>query len=673
VKTIRVVCAHDCPDLCSLLATVDNGQVVQVRGDPDHPFTAGFACGKTNRDAELVNSPERLTTPLRRIGPKGAGVFAPIGWEEALNEITTQWNGIIGESGRLAILGYAYSAHTGLINRGLLNGLFHALGCSRLDAGTVCDSCSIEAWNATLGPVGGTDPESVGDSDLLISWGCDLVTTNVHFWAKILHERKRGLKVIVIDPRRSRTALSADWHLPIRIGTDAALALGVMHILVRDGMCDRAYIAEHTLGFERLEREVLPRFAPQRVAAITGLAIGDIERLAMLYGQAKASFIRLGEGMTRLAQGGQALRAVALLPGVTGAYARRGGGSLLYTGEFGEFNPDAVCKPSGPAATRAVNHLRLGEALLELADPPIRALFVASNNPAVTCPDVGKVRRGLAREDLFTVVHDPFMSVTARYADIVLPAAVYLETEDFYRAYGAYYLQYAPRAVPPRAQAWSNFQLAQALAQRMGLNDPVFRMSERELMRELFRGASGALDALDPDEVREAGPIRIAPADEQRFRTPSGRLEFYSQALADKNVAPMPDWHTDPGEAEAAARWPLRLLTAPGYFQAHTTYSGVASLRRQQGPPVCILHPDDAGSRGLHDGQRVRVFNDRGTIGLVLHVSDEVQGGVAFIPGQRRDDETVSGTVNMLCSDRYTDMGEGATYQSTWLEVAAWV
>jgi anaerobic selenocysteine-containing dehydrogenase len=672
VKTIRVVCAHDCPDLCSLLATVAKGQVVQVRGDPDHPFTAGFACGKTNRDAELVNSPERLTTPLRRIGPKGAGVFAPIGWEEALDEITTQWNAIIGQSGRLAILGYAYSAHTGLINRGLLNGLFHALGCSRLDAGTVCDSCSIEAWNATLGPIGGTDPESVGDSDLLISWGCDLVTTNVHFWAKILQERKRGLKVIVIDPRRSRTALSADWHLPIRIGTDAALALGVMHILVRDGMCDRAYIAEHTLGFERLEREVLPRFPPQRVAAITGLAIGDIERLAMLYGQAKASFIRLGEGMTRLAQGGQALRAVALLPGVTGAYARRGGGSLLYTGEFGEFNPDAVCKPSGPAATRAVNHLRLGEALLELADPPIRALFVASNNPAVTCPDVGKVRRGLAREDLFTVVHDPFMSVTARYADIVLPAAVYLETEDFYRAYGAYYLQYAPRAVQPRAQAWSNFQLAQALAQRMELNDPVFRMSERELMRELFRGVSGAPGALDPDEVREAGPIRIAPADEQRFRTPSGKLEFYSQALADKNVAPMPDWHTDPAETEAAARWPLRLLTAPGYFQAHTTYSGVASLRRQQGPPICILHPDDAGSRGLHDGQRVRVFNDRGTIGLVLHVSDEVQGGVAFIPGQRRDDETVSGTVNMLCSDRYTDMGEGATYQSTWLEVAAW-
>jgi anaerobic selenocysteine-containing dehydrogenase len=672
VETIRVVCAHDCPDLCSLLATVENGQVVQVRGDPDHPFTAGFACAKTNRDAELVNSPERLATPLRRIGPKGAGIFTPIGWDEALDEITARWRGIIAESGPFAILGYAYSAHTGLMNRGLLNGLFHALGTSRLDAGTVCDSCSIEAWNASLGPIGGTDPEAVVNSDLLVSWGCDLVTTNVHFWAKITHERKRGLKVIVIDPRRSRTARSADWHIPIRIGTDAALALGVMHILVRDGLCDRAYIAEHTLGFEQLEREVLPRFDPKRVASITGLAVEDIERFAALYGSAKASFIRLGEGMTRLAQGGQALRAVALLPGVTGAYARPGGGSLLYTGEFGELNPDAVGKPSGPAATRTVNHLRLGEALLELTDPPIRSLFIASNNPAVTCPDIGKVRSGLAREDLFTVVHDPFMSVTARYADIVLPAAVYLETEDLYRAYGAYYFQYAPRAVAPRGLAWSNFRLAQELAQRMGLSDAVFRMPEAEVMRELFRSASGEAAATDPDEAREAGPIRMAPADVQRFLTPSGKLEFYSQWLADKGVAPMPDWHADPEDEEAAARWPLRLLTAPGYFQPHTTYSGVASLRLQQGAPVCILHPDEARSRNLQDGQRVRVFNDRGAIGLVLQVSDEVQVGVAFVPGQRRDEETVSGTINMLCSDRYTDMGAGATYQSTWLEVAAW-
>jgi len=675
METIRVVCGHDCPDLCSLLVQAENGRVVQVRGDPDHPFTAGFACAKTNRDAELVNSPERLTTPLRRTGPKGAGEFVPISWHEALEEITARFGSIIAESGALAILGYAYSAHTGVMNRGLLNGVFHALGTSRLDAGTVCDSCAIEAWNATLGPIGGADPESVTDSDLLVSWGCDLVTTNVHFWAKIVHERKRGLKVVVIDPRRSRTAQSADWHLPIRIGTDAALALGIMHILVRDGLCDRAYIAEHTIGFERLEREVLPRFAPQRVALITGLGVDEIERFAALYGAAQASFIRLGEGMTRLAHGGQALRAVASLPAFTGAYGRRGGGSLLYTGDFGGFDADAVGKPSGPHVTRTVNHLRLGEALLQLTDPPIRALFVASNNPAVTCPDVGKVRRGLARDDLFTVVHDPFMSVTARYADLVLPAAIYLETEDLYRAYGAYYMQYAPRAVAPRGLAWSNFRLAQALAARMGLTDPVFQTSEQEIMRALFRsgnGSTGGAAAFDPDAVRTAGPIRIAPADAQRFATPSGKLEFYSQSLADRGLPAMPDWRSDPEEQELAARWPLRLLTAPGYFQPHTTYSGVHSLRQQERAPVCILHPDEAKSRQLHDGQHVRVFNDRGSIGLVLRISDEVQLGVAFVPGQRRDDETLSGTVNMLCSDRYTDMGDGATYQSTWLDVAAW-
>src|SRR5277367_6321531 len=570
MQTIRVVCAHDCPDSCSLLVKVENGQVTQVRGDPEHPFTAGFACAKTNRDAELVNSPERIATPLRRIGAKGDGKFAAIGWNEALDEIAAKWNSIIEESGPSAILGYAYSAHTGMMNRGLVNGFFHALGASRLDAGTVCDSCAIEAWNSTLGPIGGVDPESVVHSDLVVSWGCDLIATNVHFWAKIAEERKRGLKVVVINPRRSRTAVSADWHIPIRIGTDAALALGVMHILVRDGLCDRRYIAEHTIGFDRLEREVLPRFAPERVAEITGLSLDDIERFAASYGGAKASFIRIGEGMTRLSGGGQALRSVALLPGVTGAYSRPGGGSLLYTGDYFELNYDAVCKPSGPAAARTVNHLRLGQALLEMTDPPIRSLFVASNNPAVTCPDAGKVRRGLMREDLFTVVHDPFMSVTARYADIVLPAALYLETEDLYRAYGTYYLQYGPRAVAPLPGARSNVDFAQELAARMGLIDPIFRMSQDEMLHALFDCASGQAAALDPVAVKTAGPIRLAPDGPQQFRTPSGKLEFYSTALAANGLPPIPEWVPDPDEQRDAARWPLRLLTAPGYFQSHT-------------------------------------------------------------------------------------------------------
>jgi anaerobic selenocysteine-containing dehydrogenase len=279
METIRVACAHDCPDMCSLLVDVEDGKVKRIKGDPDQPFTAGFACAKVNRDHELVHSPERLKTPLRRTGAKGEGKFAPISWDEALDEIAARWKAIIAESGPEALLGYAYSAHQGIMNRGLPLGLFRSLGASRLLAGTVCDTCCEEAWNVTVGPVGGADPESVDDSDLIVSWGADLVATNVHFWARVEAARKRGVKLVVIDPRRSRTAAQADFHLPIRIGTDAALALGIMHILARDGLVDREYIAAHTCGFDRLEAEVLPQFTPRRVAEITSSQAIDIEIL----------------------------------------------------------------------------------------------------------------------------------------------------------------------------------------------------------------------------------------------------------------------------------------------------------------------------------------------------------------------------------------------------------
>jgi anaerobic selenocysteine-containing dehydrogenase len=658
--------------MCSLLAHTENGRVLKVEGDPNQPFTAGFACAKVNRDAELVHSPDRIATPLRRTGAKGEGKFAPITWDAALDEIARRWKSVIAESGPLALLGYCYSSHQGQMNRGLPNGLFHALGVSRLWAGTVCDSCMETAWDVTIGPIGGADPESVTESELVICWGADLFATNVHFWAKLEAMRKRRVPLVVIDPRRTRSAQNADWHIPIRIGTDAALALGIMHILVRDNLCDRDYIAQHTLGFARVEREVLPRFAPNRVATLTGVPVADLERLAAMYGAAKRSLIRLGWGMTRNTYGGQALRTVALLPGVTGAYGRYGGGAVNLTAASFEFNYDALRKPSGPTMTRTINHNRLGEALLELKDPPIRALFIASNNPAVTCPDTTKTRRGLAREDLFTVVHDPFLTVTARYADIVLPAATYLETEDFFRAYGTYYMQYSPRAVPPQGEARSNLKLAQELATRMGVGDPVFRMSEPELLRELFRGAKGAVAAFDPDRVRDTGPISIATRRGQEFRTPSGKLEFYSEALAREGLPPMPDWQPDPVETTQGAQWPLRLLTGPGYFLSHTAFSGVAFLRQREGPPYCVLHPQDAAVRNLREGDRVRLVNERGSVGLVLHVRDEIQPGVVLVPGQRPDDETLEGSVNMLCSDAYTDMGEGATYQSTWLDVRPW-
>jgi anaerobic selenocysteine-containing dehydrogenase len=332
-----------------------------------------------------------------------------------------------------------------------------------------------------------------------------------------------------------------------------------------------------------------------------------------------------------------------------------------------------VRKPSGPATARQVNHLRLGEELLNMKSPPIRALYVSANNPAVTCPEAHKVRKGLAREDLFTVVHDPFMTDTAKFADIVLPAANYLETDDLYRAYGAYWMQWGRRAVEPAGEARSNVDVAQALARRMGLTDSIFALSPQDAAREMFKGATGPAAKADPAKLFAGEPIHIAhELDGQSFKTPSGKLEFYSEQLARQGLPPMPDWVPDPVETAEAGRWPLRLLTAPGYFQAHTAFSGVGFLRTREGKPFCILHPEDAKKRGLKDGDQVRVFNDRGEIGLMLKVVDEVQPGVLLVPGQRPTGEALSGTINMLCSDRYTDMGEGATYQSTWLEVGAW-
>jgi anaerobic selenocysteine-containing dehydrogenase len=670
-EVIRAVCGHDCPDMCSLLAHVENGRLVRIQGDPAQPFTAGFVCAKVSREHALVHSPDRVAQPLHRSGAKGAGGFVPITWDSALDEIAERWQAIIREYGPLGILGYCYSAHQGQLNRWVPMALFHALGATRLQPGTVCDTCADAGWEAALGPVGGADPESVVHSDVVIAWSADLVTTNVHFFALIERVRRRtGATLVVVDPRRSRTAARADWHLAPRVGTDAALALGVMHVLVRDGLCDRAYLEHETLGFDQVEREVLPRFGPERVEAITDIPRTDIERLAHLYGRARAPFIRIGWGMSRNARGGQAIRTIALLPGVTGAYARRGGGALLSTAPGFGFSFAAIRRPSGPAEARTVNHSRLGDALLRLEDPPIKALFIAGNNPAVTNPDAGAVRLGLSREDLFTVVHTPFMSDTARYADLVLPAATYLETDDFYRAYGSYYVQFGPRAIAPQGQAWSNVRLAQELARRLGVRDALFSMTTDELVRVAFRDAAGPAAAFDPDSIRGAGPIKVTPyPDGQQFATPSGKLEFSSATLKAKGLPELPDWLPDATEEASARRWPLRLLTAPGYFQSHTAFSANGELRRREGPPVALLHPAEARRRGVTHGEQVELYNDRGMFGVMLGVTDEVPLGVVLVPGQRPSGESLHGTVNILCSDRFTDLGEGATYQSTFLNV----
>jgi anaerobic selenocysteine-containing dehydrogenase len=662
-QIIRTVCAHDCPDMCSLLVHVEEGRVVRVQGDPEQPFTSGFVCGKVSREPELVHSPDRLTTPLRRTGPKGTGSFMPVSWAEALDEIVERWQSVIVESGPAALLGYCYSAHQGQFNRGLPLALFDALGATKLIAGTVCDTCADEAWASTVGPVGGADPEMIDQCDLIIAWGADLVTTNVHFWAKIQQARRNGATIITIDPYRSRTAAQSDWHVQPRIGSDAALALGIMHVIARDGLVDADFIRDKTLGFDRLRSEVLPRCSPESIARRTGVPAIDIERLAHLFSKARAPFIRLGQGMSRHVNGGLAIRAVSVLPGLVGAYGRPSAGALLSTTADFDFDYSVVREPSGMLAPRLVNHSRLGQALLELDDPPIRALFVAGNNPAVTCPDAGAVRRGLAREDLFTVVHDPFLSDTARFADIVLPATTYLETDDFYRSYGTYRMQYGPAAIEPVGEAWSNRRLARELAMRMRVTLSLFEMDTEALIAMLTR-KSKAAEGFDTESMLSGRSLKLERTGSQQFKTPSGKLELYPS-----RPSAAPDWLNALAETVRPPEWPLQLLTAPGYFQSHGAFAGNRTLRQRQGPPVCILHPDEAAKRGLQKGSRVELVNRHGKVTLELNVDDAAPIGVVLVPGQLPEAAPGDGVINVLCSSEYSDMGEGATYQSTFVEV----
>lgn len=661
-RTVRAACGHDCPDGCALSVTVADGRILRVEGDPNHAFTAGFVCAKVAREGDLVQSPERLTTPLRRVGAKGEGAFEPMGWDEALEEITARWREIRDRWGPAALMGYGYGGHQGKVNRNLLNGVFAALGATHVDSSTVCDSAANLAWEAVAGDMPGTDPETARDADLVIAWSSDLVTTNVHFWRIVQEARRRGTRLVVVDPRRNRTAQQADWHLSIPIGTDAALALGVMHVLVRDGRCDRAWLARNAHGFDRLEAETLPRFSPAAVEAQAGIPAADVERLAALIADAKAPFIRIGTGMSRTRHGGSAIRAVALLPGVIGAYGRPGAGAVMAMSPRSGFDLGALRNPTGAPPPRSVPLARLGRVLLELDDPPVKALFIAANNPAVTCPDAGRVRRGLARGDLFTVVHVPFLSDTARYADIVLPSTTFLETDDVYSGYGANYAQYGAAVVPPVGQARSNARLALDLARRMGLDHPPFTLDHPALLDLVVRGVP-----VDRAALLSGEPVRLPrPQPGPEFGTPTGKLEFHSELLAARGLPALPDWRPDP---PAESRYPLRLLTAPGHFMSHTSYSGVAFLRTREREPAIVLHPDEAARRGLADGELVEGFNDVARIVHRLRVSDEIRPGVALVVGQRPRGEAVAGTVNDLCDDALSDIGEGATYQDTRLEV----
>lgn len=674
-RQVRTVCPHDCPDACSVLATVEDNKLIRTEGDPAHPFTQGFLCGKVNRYAERIHSPDRLLTPLRRVGPKGEGRFVPISWPEALDEIASRWQEIIQQHGGEAIAGYAYSAHQGLLNRNFTQALFHSLGTTRVNASAVCDSCNGAAWNMTVGADMGTEPEQVQESDLVISWGANLDSTNAHLLPFIEMAQKRGAKLVVIDVWRTRTARHADWFIPIQVGTDTALALGIAHILQRNGLIDRDYIDRLVLGYDRWAEEVLPRYSPTVVAEITGITTADIEALALAYGTARAPFIRMGQGLSRHIGGGTAVRAIVSLPGLIGAWQYPGGGALLSTASHYNFNYGAVRRPDLQpiSETRVLNMVQFGRSLLEWQDPPLQSVFIQSNNPAVTCPEQNLVRQGLSRDDLFTVVHDSFLTDTACYADVVLPACTSFESEDIYRGYGTHYVQYGPQVIPPQGDSWSNVQLIVALAHRLGLTDPVFQKTPQAHIAALLDVPDGPVSELSLDKLLEGKPQRLnVPAlghpFDQYFPTGSGKLQIACPELAQRGLPDLPDYEINPvPESEV---YPLRLVTAPGHHLHHSSFNGVAFLRRNEGRPLARLHPQEAEARQIEDGQAVELFNDAGAVGLYARVTTDVPLGAIVVEGQRPKSHYLSGgPLNRLCSDRYSDFGEGATYQSTWLDV----
>jgi len=713
--TVRGVCPHDCPDTCGLVTTVDTstGRAVGFRGDPDHPFTQGFLCQKVANYLDRVYHPERLKYPLRRVGKKGEGRFERISWDAAIREIGDRFKAIAaGPHGPQAILPYSYAGTMGKLQYASLDrAFFHKLGASQLDR-TICATAGAVGCDITLGTRAAIDPESVVQSGYIVNWGSNTKVTNSHLWVLMHEARKRGAKIVTIDPHRSKTAEASDWWLPIRPGTDAALALGVMHCLFRDELEDEDYLEDYCVGVDELKARVKAEYSPAVVSRITGLPVADIERFAREYGTAGSAFggpgfLRINYGMQRHGGGAMAVRTVSCLPAITGDWRYPGGGALLSTSKLYPFDDQFLTRPDLiPPGTRTVNMIQLAEALAgELPGPPIQALYVYNSNPAAVCPDQSRVLRGLSREDLFTVVHEQFQTDTADYADILLPATTQLEHFDIHNSYGHLYVQVNHPAIVPLAEAKPNTEVFRLLAAEMGFTDEQFGMSDEELARfcwnpsplgERGRGEGESvaptpslLTPLQPgeggtnptfDQLLTDGPLRLnlprdwRPFAEGGFPTPSGKCEFYSARELAAGRDPLPHYippHEDPQtKPELAAKYPLQLVTPPSPSFLNSTFANQEPQRKKAGPPTVEMHPADAAARGIRAGDVVRVFNDRGSLTATAVVGDGIARGVVATLGLRwakLTDERKN--CNTLTSTKPTDQGGGATFFDNLVQV----
>jgi anaerobic selenocysteine-containing dehydrogenase len=683
---VRAACPHDCPDTCAMLVHVRDGRAVRVQGDPAHPVTQGFLCTKVNRYVERTYHAERLTVPLRRVGAKGEGRFEPASWDEALGDIARRLEEIrSGPHGPQSILPYSYAGTMGLVQGSSMDRrFFHRIGASLL-ARTICSAAGVDAWKHTYGDRMGPTPEEAEHARLILIWGSNTLTSNPHLWPAIRRARDRGARVVAIDPIRTRTAAQCDQWLPVRPGTDAALALAMMHVAFRDGHADLGYLADHTVGWEALRERVLNEWSPARAAPTVGLDEAEIEALATAYATTRPSFIRLNYGLQRHAGGGMAVRTLSLLPAVTGAWRDLGGGATLSTSGAFKLNNAALERPDWVApGTRTINMIRLGDALTlpdaGVGGPPVKALVVYNSNPGAVAPDLRSVREGLRREDLFTVVLEHFRTDTADYADWLLPATTQLEHWDVHTTYGHLYVTLNRPAIAPVGESLPNSEIFRRLAARMGLDDPAFRDDDLALIRQALDSPHPTLAGITFERLMEEGWARLnVPADWRPYadphpNTPTGKIQILAPELARLGLDPLPTFIPPQESAEAAPRlaerYPLTLLSPPEHPFMNSTFVNVPPLERAAGEATLLLHPNEASVRGIREGDRLRTFNDRGDFFARAVVTDGVRPGVAVSYGVRWANRSEGGrTVNDTTSQGVADMGGGALFYDNAVEV----
>ncbi|MEW5959060.1 MAG: molybdopterin oxidoreductase family protein [Chloroflexota bacterium] len=687
IQIIHGACPHDCPDTCGLITEVDNGRAVNFYADPQHPVTQGWLCAKVRPYLEHVYHPERLLYPLRRVGSKGGGQWERIGWETAIAQIAERWQEIIAQYGPAAILPYSYSGTLGLVQMTIASArLWNRLGASRLER-SICGAAAEMAVEATLGARRSQPYADVAHSRLVIIWGHNPASTAPHFMPHLKSAQRNGCRVVVIDPRRTRTARGADLHLAPRPNTDGALALGLAHVIVAENRHDEAWLAANTVGWPQL-RERLAEYDPARVAAITGLPEPAIIDLARAYATTKPGLIKFADGLQRHLNGGQTVRAICALPALTGQYGVAGGGLAYSTSGYLRWDAAAVNHwDECPPPARQVNMNRLGAALLgEAADPPVMALYVFGANPASSTPNAGKIRQGLQREDLFTVVHELFMTDTAAYADLVLPATSQLEQTDLHKAYGHTLLTYNRPAIPPRGESKSNWEVMGLLARALGFDEPWLHHSPDEVIEEVLTATAAknpALRGLTLAELKANGavPLRLesaTPFADLHFPTPSGKVELYSQALAGAGLDPLPGWServddvSPPAGPAGSTSTPLALVSAAAHHFVSSSLAGQAGLLEREGTPFVEIHPADAAVRGIAEGDMVVIENSRGWCRLQAVVTDAVRPGVLASPKGRwarldplRGNDDEGRNVNWTTSDALGDMAGQSTFHST--------